>query len=76
MIFSYLLIHGSYDNTSDRMRRMFLIQLMSADDVPLSKVHISDCQQMVLRGRCFSKEADIKRRHREFVKEEEEAKGM
>ncbi|RXG71934.1 putative phytanoyl-CoA dioxygenase [Armadillidium vulgare] len=34
VIFSYLLIHGSYDNTSDRVRRMFLIQLMSAEDEP------------------------------------------
>lgn len=76
VIFSYLLIHGSYDNTSDRIRRMFLIQLMSADDIPMAKVHLSDCQKMVLRGHCFSREADIKCRHREFVDEEKIAKGM
>ncbi|KAG7177726.1 Phytanoyl-CoA dioxygenase, peroxisomal-like 1 [Homarus americanus] len=74
VIFSYLLVHGSYDNNSDRIRRMFLIQLMSAEDVPLTKVHVSECQEMVLRGRCLSRDADIKRRHKEFVEEETVAK--
>lgn len=67
VIFSYLLIHGSYNNTStDRVRRMHLIQLMSGEDVPLVAVHLSDCQRMVLRGQCFTKNADIRKR---FVKE-------
>ncbi|XP_066950957.1 phytanoyl-CoA dioxygenase, peroxisomal-like [Macrobrachium rosenbergii] len=70
VVFSYLLIHGSYDNTSDRVRRMFLIQLMSADDTPLAKVHQSDCQRMVLRGKCISRDADIKKRHKEFTEME------
>ena len=72
VIFSYLLIHGSYDNTSNRIRRMFLIQLMSADDTPLVKLHHSDCQRMVLRGKCVSAEADIKKRHKECTEEKSE----
>ncbi|KAK7080252.1 hypothetical protein SK128_003718 [Halocaridina rubra] len=73
VIFSYLLIHGSYDNTSDRIRRMFLIQLMSAEDVPLAQLHESDCQKMVLRGNCYSKDADITRRHKKNVDAEKKA---
>nr|XP_045599032.1 phytanoyl-CoA dioxygenase, peroxisomal-like [Procambarus clarkii]XP_045599043.1 phytanoyl-CoA dioxygenase, peroxisomal-like [Procambarus clarkii]XP_045599053.1 phytanoyl-CoA dioxygenase, peroxisomal-like [Procambarus clarkii]XP_045599061.1 phytanoyl-CoA dioxygenase, peroxisomal-like [Procambarus clarkii] len=76
VIFSYLLVHGSYNNTSDRVRRMFLIQLMSADDVPSKQVHLSDCQGMVLRGRCSSREADIKSRHRKYMEQEEKANKM
>ena len=74
VIFSYLLIHGSYDNTSDIVRRMFLIQLMSADDNPLSEMHLSPCQQMVLRGICEKREANIKKRHLEFVDQEKKSK--
>ncbi|KAK8406528.1 hypothetical protein O3P69_007277 [Scylla paramamosain] len=71
VVFSYLLIHGSYYNTSsDRVRRMHLIQLMSGEDVPLAMMHLSDCQGMVLRGRCFTREADIKKRHRKFMEEQ------
>nr|CAD7259573.1 unnamed protein product [Timema shepardi] len=52
VIFSYLLIHGSYANSStDRVRRMFLIQLMSADDEPIEDTHRSPGQGTVLRGR-------------------------
>ncbi|CAG2054196.1 unnamed protein product [Timema podura] len=52
VIFSYLLIHGSYANSSkDRVRRMFLIQLMSADDEPIEDTHKSPGQGTVLRGR-------------------------
>ncbi|KAK3868760.1 hypothetical protein Pcinc_025875 [Petrolisthes cinctipes] len=77
VIFSYLLIHGSYDNTSrDCQRRMFLVQLMSAHDTPMSVRHISDCQGMVLRGMCYKSDADIKKRHQAFttLEEEEQAK--
>lgn len=76
VIFSYLLVHGSYDNTSDRVRRMFLIQLMSAEDIATHKIHLSECQGMVLRGRCSSKDADIKSRHRKYVSQENSVKGM
>lgn len=62
VIFSYLLIHGSYNNTSDRVRRMFLIQLMAADDTPKAAMHKSACQQMVLRGQCLWRPADITKR--------------
>ncbi|GBP92484.1 Phytanoyl-CoA dioxygenase, peroxisomal [Eumeta japonica] len=51
VVFSYLLLHGSYLNLSDRHRRMFLIQLMSAEDEPVSDIHKSLGQGWVLRGR-------------------------
>ncbi|KAJ6641018.1 Phytanoyl-CoA dioxygenase, peroxisomal [Pseudolycoriella hygida] len=63
VIFSYLLVHGSYQNTSDRMRRMLLFQMMSAEDEPLEKIHMSPCHGMVLRGRNIKKNADIEKRH-------------
>lgn len=50
VIFSYLLVHGSYLNTSERVRRMFLIQLNSADDDPLTMMHKSPGSGMLLRG--------------------------
>lgn len=50
VVFSYLLLHGSYKNTSDRHRRMFLIQLMSAEDEPVEETHKSPGQGWVLRG--------------------------
>ncbi|XP_058803129.1 phytanoyl-CoA dioxygenase, peroxisomal-like [Phymastichus coffea] len=51
IVFSYLLLHGSYLNLSDRPRRMFLAQLRSADDEPAKSVHHSHCQDLVLRGK-------------------------
>ncbi|XP_034942550.1 probable alpha-ketoglutarate-dependent hypophosphite dioxygenase [Chelonus insularis] len=51
IVFSYLLLHGSYLNLSDRPRRMFLIQIRAADDEPTDDVHKSPCQGLVLRGR-------------------------
>ncbi|XP_066996934.2 phytanoyl-CoA dioxygenase, peroxisomal [Anabrus simplex] len=62
VIFSYLLIHGSYLNTSDRVRRMFLIQLMAADDEPLNDEHKSPAQGMVLRGRNYKRDANMETR--------------
>ena len=51
IIFSYLLLHGSYLNLSNRPRRMFLAQLRAADDEPTENVHHSHCQDLVLRGK-------------------------
>ncbi|XP_069675940.1 probable alpha-ketoglutarate-dependent hypophosphite dioxygenase [Periplaneta americana] len=59
VVFSYLLLHGSYVNKSDRPRRMFLVQLMSADDEPLKDVHKSVGQGMVLRGRNVKRDASM-----------------
>ena len=54
LVFSYLLVHGSYSNTSDRWdvrhetmktwavtreRRMFLIQVAAGEDSPTSDIH-------------------------------------
>ena len=51
ILFSYLLLHGSYLNLSNRPRRMFLAQLRAADDEPTKSTHHSHCQDMVLRGK-------------------------
>lgn len=51
IVFSYLLLHGSYLNLSEKCRRMFLIQVRAADDEPLEDVHNSACQGMMLRGK-------------------------
>ena len=64
LIFSYLLVHGSYMNISERERRMFLIQVASGEDTPVADKHRyiyckeierklisrSPCAGMVLRG--------------------------
>ena len=51
VMFSYLTVHASYPNRSDRDRRMILIQAVSADDKPLSMIHRhSKGQGIVLRG--------------------------
>ena len=39
LIFSYLLVHGSYVNMSDRERRMFLIQVAAGEDEPVADKH-------------------------------------
>jgi len=62
VIFSYLLIHGSYPNSSDRIRRMLLFQMMAAEDEKLKQSHQSPCQGMVLRGRNVKADASIKKR--------------
>ncbi|MCL4151356.1 UNVERIFIED_CONTAM: hypothetical protein GTU68_000371 [Idotea baltica] len=64
-IFSYLLIHGSYENTSSVSRRMHLLQLMAAEDEPLIQAHKSPCQGLVLRGNNVKKEANILSRHKD-----------
>ncbi|PSN48715.1 hypothetical protein C0J52_08782 [Blattella germanica] len=65
IVFSYLLLHGSYLNTSERVRRMFLIQLMNAEDDPVEDVHKSPAQGMVLRGKNVRRDATMATR---FVK--------
>ncbi|XP_048484567.1 probable alpha-ketoglutarate-dependent hypophosphite dioxygenase [Plutella xylostella] len=62
VIFSYLLVHGSYENLSDRPRRMFLIQLMSAEDEPVEDIHKSLGQGWVLRGANDNKKASMAER--------------
>lgn len=59
IIFSYLLLHGSYQNLSDRTRRMFLIQLRAADDEPTKICHQSPAQNLVLRGKNLRRSANI-----------------
>ncbi|XP_063978509.1 phytanoyl-CoA dioxygenase, peroxisomal-like [Diachasmimorpha longicaudata] len=63
VIFSYLLLHGSYLNLSERPRRMFLAQIRAADDEPTEDVHKSPCHDMVLRGRNVGREARMKDRY-------------
>lgn len=50
VIFSYLLLHGSYLNLSSRPRRMLLMQVRAAEDEPAKQLHHSHCQGLVLRG--------------------------
>lgn len=50
LIFSYLTIHGSGLNTSDRPRRNWLVQMRAADDLPTVDTHHSRGQGMMLRG--------------------------
>ena len=63
VIFSYLLVHGSYLNTSNRVRRMLLIQCYAAHDQMLAERHASPGLGMVLRGRNRNMHADIVKRH-------------
>ncbi|XP_011175172.1 probable alpha-ketoglutarate-dependent hypophosphite dioxygenase [Solenopsis invicta] len=62
IIFSYLLLHGSYLNLSDRSRRMFLIQVRAADDEPIEDVHKSPCQNLMLRGKNIYRPATMANR--------------
>ena len=39
LVFSYLLVHGSYVNMSERERRMFLLQVAAGEDLPTSNIH-------------------------------------
>lgn len=56
IIFSYLLLHGSYLNLSNKSRRMFLLQVRAADDEPTEDVHKSPCQGLVLRGKNINRD--------------------
>lgn len=63
-IFSYLLVHGSYANQSERTRRGLLFQLVAAHDRPRSpRLHASPGAGTVLRGCNVHLDADLKRRH-------------
>ncbi|XP_047997298.1 probable alpha-ketoglutarate-dependent hypophosphite dioxygenase [Leguminivora glycinivorella] len=57
VFFTYLTLHGSYRNLSDRLRRMLLIQVFAADDEPIKDMHKSLGQGLVLRGKNDKKEA-------------------
>ncbi|XP_047032909.1 probable alpha-ketoglutarate-dependent hypophosphite dioxygenase [Helicoverpa zea] len=59
IVFTYLTLHGSYLNLSNRPRRMFLIQLRAADDEPTEDTHKSPCQDLVLRGRNVNRSAKM-----------------
>lgn len=63
IVFSYLLLHGSYLNLSNKCRRMFLIQVRAADDEPTEDVHKSYCQGMVLRGKNIYRDAMMANRY-------------
>lgn len=63
IIFSYLLLHGSYLNLSDRSRRMFLLQVRAADDEPTKDIHNSPCQGLMLRGKNIKKDAMYENRY-------------
>ncbi|XP_066599818.1 probable alpha-ketoglutarate-dependent hypophosphite dioxygenase isoform X1 [Prorops nasuta] len=59
IVFSYLLLHGSYLNLSAKSRRMFLIQVLATDDEPTKDTHKSPCQNLVLRGRNIYRPANM-----------------
>jgi len=63
VIFSYLLVHASYPNTSNIPRRMFLLQVAGSNDRSLSDQHKSPGAGLVLRGRSFDTIADLDMRH-------------
>ncbi|XP_029179228.1 uncharacterized protein LOC114946741 [Nylanderia fulva] len=63
IVFSYLLLHGSYLNLSDRSRRMFLIQIRAADDEPIEDVHKSPCQGLMLRGNNLYRDGTFENRY-------------
>jgi phytanoyl-CoA hydroxylase len=50
LFFSYLTIHGSGINTSDRVRKTVLIQVRDPSDRPLEDIHRSHAQGMMLHG--------------------------
>jgi len=63
LIFSYLLVHGSHPNNSDRPRRMFLAQVHAAGDEAVSEQHRSPGAGTVLRGNNPAQPADLDTRH-------------
>lgn len=50
VFFSYLMVHGSYINRSDRDRRIVLLQLRAAENKPLDNQHRSPGQGTMLLG--------------------------
>jgi ectoine hydroxylase-related dioxygenase (phytanoyl-CoA dioxygenase family) len=50
LLFSYLTVHGSYVNRSNRPRRILLVQMRSPENQPLTEQHRSPGQGTMLRG--------------------------
>jgi phytanoyl-CoA hydroxylase len=50
LFFNYLTVHGSGLNTSQEARTTLLVQFRRPDDLPLTQVHDSRGQGMMLRG--------------------------
>ena len=50
LFFSYLMVHGSYVNKSERSRRIVLFQFRSPTNRPLDNQHVSPGQGLMLRG--------------------------
>ena len=48
---------------SERVRRMFLIQVTSADDKPKEDLHKSPCNGLVLRGTNKNQDGNLSKRH-------------
>ncbi|XP_075976791.1 putative alpha-ketoglutarate-dependent hypophosphite dioxygenase [Anticarsia gemmatalis] len=63
VIFSYLLVHGSSVNNSDRPRRMFLAQFHAADDKPIGDQRQQPGYGWMLRGANFEKDAAISKQY-------------
>ncbi|XP_041969170.1 phytanoyl-CoA dioxygenase, peroxisomal-like [Aricia agestis] len=62
VIFSYLLIHGSTPNTSDRPRRMFLAQVYDAHDKPIGGEKAQPGNGWLLRGVNLYRDATVSNR--------------
>jgi len=63
VVFSYLTVHSSYPNKSERVRRMFLLQVKEGSDEAVTSQHQSPGAGMVLRGRNKKQIADLDMRH-------------
>merc|ERR1712021_114900 len=63
VVFSYLTVHCSFPNTSDRIRRMFAFQVKEGSDKPVTSQDQSPGAGMVLRGRNEGQGADLDMRH-------------
>ncbi len=50
LLFSYLTIHGSGPNRSDRLRKTVLVQVRDPEDEPTVDTHRSHAQGLMLRG--------------------------
>jgi hypothetical protein len=58
LYFSYLTIHGSGLNESDKPRTTMLVQMRDPTDRPLIQAHLSRGQGMMLRGSDPSADAE------------------
>ena len=50
LLFNYLTIHGSGVNESSEARTSMLVQMRDPEDFPVTQVHLSAGQGMMLRG--------------------------